>query len=799
MRKSWQCVVVLFIFLFVFSNGAFAEDRKIEIKLVEIKGSQRIDRMTVLSYLTVKEGDSFDPEKVQANIKTLYRTGFFDFVEVESEGLEGGLALYFIVHEKPFLTNVVYEGNENIEESRLDEALQIKTNTFFEKKALKTYIDQIKAVYEADAYYNASVIPVIQALPENQVVLTFVIKEGEQVYIRKINIEGNTVFEDKKIRKQMETDTYFWMSSWLTESGRYKKEQLSFDRERIKDLYLNNGYLNIEVSEPRVHLNEEKSGFEISLEITEGEQYVIGEIGFEAGEAIFDTAELSEITESRPGKIFNRNLLRKDIGVITDHYGEQGYIYANVVPDLRPNPENLTVDVTFHVIEGEPVKVREIHISGNNKTRDKVIRREIRVNEQELVNTKALRRSFQRINNLNYFEDINLVPRRISPGWVDIDVEVKEKPTGTFSIGGGYSSVDKFVATFDVTMGNFLGKGQLLKFKVETGGRRDTYTLTFREPYLFDKEVSGTIDLFNQVRDFGVYEEKRTGGDIIVGKSFGEYVKGSVSYTVQTLEISDVDQVTVLRDPGDGSITTDPDIGVETIEPDPRVPQQVLDQQALGETLTSSLGFSLSRDTRDFFFDPREGGRNSISFEYAGTFLGGDNEYYKVIVDSSRFFPIWWDHIFSLHGRVGFAEGLNGKQIPLGERFYVGGINTVRGFDFGEAGPRAPDIPGDSSVDPPTSTIRGEILGGNKQAYFNVEYLIPIVKEAKVKLLLFYDFGAAFNEGERFDLDGMREAAGYGIRWISPVGPLRLEWGHNLDPRPGEPKRTVEFSIGSLF
>ncbi len=796
MTKPWQLFVCL-ILLFV-SSAVYAEDKAIEIKSVEIKGNRRIDRMTILSHLSIAEGDFFSPEKVQSNIKNIYRMGFFDLVEVESEGLEGGLALHFIVHEKPFLMEVVFEGNENIEKDSLNEALQIKTNTFFDKKAIKSYVKQVQATYEADAYYNASVIPVIQKLPENQVVLTFLIEEGDQVYIRNIEIEGNKVFKTKKIRKQMETDTYFWLSSWMTESGRYKKEQLAFDRERIKDLYLNNGYLNIEVGEPKVTLSEDKANFDITLSISEGEQFKIGEIGFEGGE-LFDTTALSALTESQPGEIFNREKLRHDIGEMTDHYGEKGYIYTNIVPDLRPNPDDLTVDVTFHIIEGEPVKVREIHIAGNNKTRDKVIRREIRVNEQELVNTKALRRSFQRLNNLNYFEDINLVPRRIAPGWVDIDVEVKEKPTGTFSIGGGYSSVDKFVATFDITMGNFLGKGQLVKFKVETGGRRDTYTLTFREPYLFDRELSGTVNLFNQVRDFGVYEEKRTGGDMILGKSFGEYVKGSISYTIETLEISDLDQLVRLIDPATGLVTTDETVGVLTQSVDPRVPLQVIRQEALGETLTSALGFSVSRDTRDFFFDPKEGGRDSVSFEYAGTVLGGDNAYYKVIVDSSRFFPLWWDHIFSLHGRFGFAEGLDGKEIPLGERFFVGGINTVRGFDFGEAGPRAPDIPGDPLATPPTGPIRGEILGGNKEAYFNFEYLIPIVKEAKVKLLLFYDYGAAFDEGEQITLSGMRESAGYGIRWISPVGPLRLEWGHNLNPRPGEPKRTVEFSIGSLF
>lgn len=754
--------------------------------------------MTIRSNLSLQEGDVFSPERVQNDVRSLYRMGFFEEVDVDSEGFEGGIALSFNVREKPLLSDVIFEGNDNLEKDRLNEALQIRTKSFLETQNIKRYVKQIEAAYEAEAYYNATVIPIVQRLSDNQAILTFLIEEGDQVYIRDITITGNSVFESKEIRKQMETDTYFWMSSWITESGRYKKEQLSFDRERIKDLYLDKGYFNIEVGEPEVTLNKSKEWFDITLSVTEGDQFTIGIIDYQ-GAVVFDSEALSALTQSKTEAIFNRSKIRKDIAAITEHYGQKGYIYTNVVPDLRPNPGNRTLDITFHVIEGNPVKVREILISGNNKTRDKVIRREIRVHEQELVNTKALRRSFQRLNNLNYFESIDLVPKRVAPGWVDLEVEVKEKPTGTFSVGGGYSSQDKFIATFDITMGNFLGKGQLLKFKVQTGGRRDTYTLTFKEPYLFDKNLSGTTNLFNQTRFFGVYDEKRTGGDFILGRAFGEYMRGSVSYTIETLEVTNLDRQSVLIDPNNCRVPSDPNTCATTLDEnigtpatifDRRVPQRVIEQAALGNTLTSSLGFSLSRDTRDFFFDPKEGGRNSISFEYAGTFLGGENDYYKVIADSSRFFPMWWEHVFSLRGRFGFAEGIGTKNLPVGERFFVGGINTVRGFNFGEAGPLS---------DTGNPAFRGEPEGGNKQLFFNVEYLIPIVKEAKVKFLLFYDYGAAFREGDAIKPNEMREAAGIGIRWISPVGPLRLEQGYNINKRPGEKKKTIEFSIGSLF
>lgn len=758
MLKRFGSIFLLVAFILTgFSSPGFAEDNKIRIKLIEVAGNRKIDTAMILSKLSLKEGDLFLPEQVREDIKTLHRMGYFDRVEVESEGFEGGVALTFRVHEKPFLIDVVYEGNENIDKDKLKEKVPVKTETFLDMEEVSSYVDKIKKVYEADAYYSAEVTPVLQLISEDQAVLTFLIKEGERAYVRRIRMAGNIAFTDKELKKQIETSKYFWLTSWLTESGRYKEETIEADLERLREHYLNHGYLEMQVAAPKVTLSEDKEWFDIVIPIVEGDQFRIREIRYE-GNDLFETGRLVNLTKSKEGEIFNRGQIRQDITSMVDLYGERGYLFANVVPQLSPNIEDKTVDISFQVTEDDPVKVREIHITGNDKTRDKVIRREIRLNEQELVNTKLLRRSFQRLNNLNFFENIEIVPEQVEPGWVDLEVKVKEKPTGTFSIGGGYSSVDRFIAMTEVTQGNLFGRGQLLRAKAELGGRRRTYSLTFREPYLFDSNISGTTDLFNSIRDFGTYEEKRIGGDLVLGRSFGEYVSGSVSYTLETLNILDVND---------------------------RADQRVKDQAAEGKTLTSALGFSLSRDTRDFIFDPTEGTRNSVSLEYAGTFLGGDNDYIKVIFDSSRFFPLWREHVLSIHGRVGYADGINGKELPTGERFYVGGINTLRGFKFGKAGP--------------ISSTK-EILGGNKELLFNVEYLIPLVPEAKIKWLFFYDIGRAFDDTEAIRFSELRQGAGFGIRWISPVGPLRLEMGGNLNPERGEATGFIpEFSIGTLF
>ncbi len=749
----WYHILGL-LFFFFFSPIAGAGGKEIVVKLVDIRGHSRIDKSILLARLTLQEGELFSVSKVREEVKNLYRTGYFDRVEVETEGFEGGVALYFVVHEKPTLLEVRYEGNEKIITERLKEKVSVRMGAFLDAQEVAGYVENIKKVYQEAGFYHADVVPVTQIVPDNRAILTFLIQEGGKTHVRHIRFLGNRIYTERFLKKQIETSSYFWLTSWLTDSGRYKQEEVDADIQRLRELYLNHGYLKIQISRPNVQMSSDRKWFDITFHLEEGKQFKIGKIGYQ-GNTVFDDQRLADVTKSKEGEIFNRGEIRHDITNIINLYGERGYMFANVVPQITPREDSDLVDIIFQVTEEETVKVREIHISGNDKTRDHVIRREIRLNEQEPVDTKLLRRSFQRLNNLNFFESIEINPRRVEKGWVDLDINVKEKSTGTFSIGGGYSSTDKLIATMDITQGNLFGKGQLLRVRIDTGERRETYSLTFREPYLLGEPVYGMIDLFTQVRHFNSYEERRKGGDLSFGRSFGEYLHASVSYSRQTLDI----------------------FGVQTSAPD------LIKSQA-GETLTSSVGLSLARDTRDFIHDPKEGMRHAISLEYAGTFLGGENDYYKATVDSSRFFPLWRNHVFSLHGRLGYAKGIGGKTLPAGERFFVGGINTVRGFDFGKAGP---------------VTDKGEAFGGNKQLFFNAEYLVPLVPEANIKGLLFYDYGKAFDDAQPLGLSSLRQSAGFGIRWISPIGPLRLEWARNLRPKEGERSRMIEFSIGTLF
>ncbi|MDI6727815.1 MAG: outer membrane protein assembly factor BamA, partial [Thermodesulfovibrionales bacterium] len=424
-----------------------------------------------------------------------------------------------------------------------------------------------------------------------------------------------------------------------------------------------------------------------------------------------------------------------------------------ITPDLIPNEETKETRVVYKIDEGDKYKIGKIEISGNTKTRDKVIRREIRLDEGDTFNASVLKRSYERLNNLQFFEAVEISPKpRPEEKLVDLDVKVKDKPTGFLSVGGGYSSIDKFVAMVDITQGNLFGKGQYIKLRGELGGRSSFYELSFRDPWFMDKPISFGTSIYKTYRNYSNFERKATGFEVSFGKSFWEYWGASVSYNFEKTKIFNVRS--------DASTT-------------------IKDQE--GTSTTSSITTSVGRDTRDNYLDPLRGSKNTVSMTFAG--LGGTNAFLKGLLDSGWYFPVFDVTTVHLRGRAGYASALFGKKLPLYERYYVGGIYTVRGLGYGDAGPKDPN---------------GEAIGGEKELIFNAEYIFPIVAEYKFKGLVFFDAGRAYGKGEALGSD-LRYTTGTGIRWISPIGPIRIEWGYNLDKKEGESSSKVEFTFGSFF
>ncbi|MCC6542878.1 MAG: outer membrane protein assembly factor BamA [Nitrospirae bacterium] len=748
-------LIVLICFIstcFLFPTLCHAEVES-HINQIEISGNRRIETSTILSKIREKAGDIYSADSVREDIKVLYDTDYFDDIRVETEASEDGIKLIYHVKERPILKDVKYEGNDKITTERLKEKASFITGVPVSQKQVKENVERLRELYREDGYYEATIIPVVNKISEDTVSVTYYIKEGRKIKIKEVRVAGAAKISESSLIKVINTKKYNLLTSWITDTGIFKEVEAQNDVDRIRDYYLDRGYVQAQVSGPEIEVIEGGKWMRITFDVTEGEQFRIRGIDFK-GNDIFTRDNIESRTSLRKGMIFSRKTLREDMGMITDMYGEKGYAFANVSPDIRPDDHSHEIDITFNIDKGEKIKVRKINISGNEKTRDKVIRRELRLSEQDYLNTSALRRSFQRINNLNFFENVEIVPDTVSKDMVDLNVRVKEKPTGAFSVGGGYSSVYGLVGMLDVTEGNLFGKGELLKAKGEFGELRTSYNITFREPWFMDTPTSVTTNLFDTVNTYDSYDVNSRGGNIGVGRSFGEYWSGGITYGIQNITVSGT-----------------PPSGIND-----------------GTTTTGSITTSATRDTRDNYWDPRSGNKNNISIEYADKIFGGSNIFVKYILDTTWYYPMPLDTAIMFHGRYGEGRGFRGVDLPANEKFYVGGIYSVRGFDYGKATTK-------STIDPVTN----DLLGADKELIFNLEYVVPLVKDAKINGVLFYDAGSGFGKDDSITMSDIRTSAGGGFRWFSPIGPLRLEWGYNLDPRPGERQSIWEFSIGTLF
>ncbi len=524
------------LFFLLTSTPAIAEEEgPVKVTEVQIAGNKKVESETIRSKISTKPGDVFSPSGVRNDIAAIYKMGFFDDVRVEAEGAAGGIRLIFNVVERPIITSFSFEGNKNIETSKIREKVNLSPYSVYNPSLVAENVEKIKMFYQSEGYYNATVLPIIKESAKDVKVI-FQIDEGSKVTISKINFVGNKVFSDRKIKKVMETKSYFPIWSYLMKTGTYKVDEFSQDIERIKALYYNNGYIQVTVGEPKIVPSKDKKKLEITIPITEGDQFRYRNIDV-SGNKVFTKDELLKNVTSKPGDIMNRDKLKQDVVTLTDLYGTKGYAFASISPVINPDPEKKLVDVNLDVNEGDQIFVNRINISGNVKTRDKVIRRELKFNEGDIYDTSSLKKSYDRLKNLDFFEDMEIVPaRRDQKDTVDLNVKVKEKSTGSFSIGGGYSTVDRLMAIGEVTQNNFMGLGEQVKFKGQFGKRSQNFNLSFTEPWLLDRPVSLRLDLFKDMRAYNGYTKRTLGGAITLGRRFWEYysISGGYAYTDDT-------------------------------------------------------------------------------------------------------------------------------------------------------------------------------------------------------------------------------------------------------------------------
>ncbi|MDE3017901.1 MAG: outer membrane protein assembly factor BamA [Nitrospirota bacterium] len=730
-----------------------AQDSALKVKAIDVRGNKRIETTALRGRITLKPGDPYTAESIRSQIRLIYEMGFFEDVQIETERVIGGVALTFVVREKPFITEIVFDGNQALSDEKLQEKTTIRSQSFLDQQQAKESAEKIRLAYQEDGYYSAQVIPIVQTLDEDRKRLTFYVKEGDRAKVKTVIFEGAKSVTKKEMFKLMATREWVYLISNFTDAGVLKREEMNNDVERIREVYLNKGFLNVQVGVPTIELTPDKKWFIITFPVVEGEQFTVSEVGFR-GNTVFEEPELMAGSKVKAGEVFQRAKIRDEITRLTELYGGKGYAFTDVNPTVTPDPDAKTAKILLHIKEGELIRIREIHITGNDKTRDNVIRREVRLDEQDVIDTVAIKRSFQRLNNLNFFETVEILPKPVDADKVDLDVKVKEKSTGQFSIGGGFSTLDRFVAVADITEGNLGGNGYMGRIRGQLGQMRTLGVVTFRDPYLNDSLTSFQGDIYKSTTDYLTYFEDKAGISATLGRWFSEYSSGSFALMAEQLNY---------------------------YNPSVTAPSVILLQ--VGNQTTTGFRSSLARDSRDYYMDPRSGMRNAINLDLGTPYLGGTNNFVKYVFDTIYYVPLPYDIRNAFRVRVGAAEGLGNKPIPLTERFFVGGINTMRGFQFGRAGPVTSDQ---------------TLIGAARELIFNYDFIFTVSAEAKLNAVIFFDYGKGFDDNEKFSFN-LRKSAGLEGRWISPFGPLRAAYGLNLAPLPGEQKAVFEFSVGQLF
>lgn len=731
------------------------------VEAIRISGNQRIEADAILRQIGTKTGSIYKSSQVTNDLKKIYKMGFFDDLRVEADAGDKGTIVTFHVKEKPTIRRIRTKGNVRFDDEEVKENLTISTGAILNIFKVRSNIEQIEAMYKEKNYHQIAVDYKVLPLKNNQADIEFIIDEGPKVYVTTIAFEGNKSFKAKQLKKQIQTSEkgFFF---WITSSGDLDRTKLEQDAALLNTFYSNQGYIRVRVADPVMEIGEE--GIRITFKIDEGFRFKVGKVDI-SGDLIKPKDELMKELRLGESTYYNRELLRSDIIALSDLYGVDGYAYADINPVVNENNDTLMVDVTYDIQKKQEVYFENIFISGNTRTRDKVIRRELWVHEKEKFDGAALKRSIRNLYRLDFFEDVKVnTLKGAKDDQMVLKIDVTEKSTGSFNFGAGYSSEENVFLVGSVALRNFLGKGQKLKFASQFGASTTRYDVSFTEPWLFDIPLSGSIFSYKQDREFDSngYERDSIGAGLGASYPVLDYTRAYVSYSY------DASDVTI----------TDAQEADDTIK------------ELEGINVTSSISVALGYDSRDKVFNPTEGAKHRISFEYAG--LGGDVGFNKYTLETGWYFPLFKGLIGFVHGKAGFVnENGEGELLPDYEKFYLGGINSIRGF--GTRGIHI-DAPGEDGI---LGTSDDTEIGGNRMAQFNFEIIIPISKELGLMGVVFFDAGNVYEDN--IDFSDTRESAGYGFRWYSPLAPIRIEYGQLLDQREGEDDGRWEFTMGGAF
>ena len=742
----------------IFNDVLAYTGRSFLIASIAPEGNSRIDSGAILRNISSRAGDIYETEQLRNDMKNIFKMGYFDDVRLRVEDTAKGKAVIFEVKEKPVISQVTFRGYDELKEDDIREVISVIPNTILNPQKIREAVDNIKSLYKSKGFYNTEVTSGITSPKADQVKVEFAIQEGEKVFIKDIRFAGNESFKDSELQKVMGTKEK-GLLSWFTDSGVLKRDILEQDAARITSYYHHHGYIEATVGMPEI--TQDGEWLYVTIEISEGNRYRVGKIEL-TGDIIGDKEELLYLLKIRDEEYLSRNILREDILRLNDFYAENGYAFAESTPTVNTNKEEKVVDITIDINKGDLVYINRITIKGNTRTRDKVIRRELLIREKAVFDSKALRLSHQRLIRLDFFEDVSINPEPTPDKTkMDLVVEVKEKPTGAFSIGAGYSSVDSLMFMAEVSQNNFLGRGQRLALSGSISGTSARYNLGFTEPHFYDSQLMLGFDIYNWERDYDTYTRDSKGFAIRFGYPVWELWNTSFSYGYDNTDLTDVDLDNVAP-----SIIESIDINI-----------------------TSYVTFNLSRDTRNNLYATTSGTYNILHTKYAGGFLGGDSQFTKVDGSSSLYLPGFFIDETAFHFKISAGQVWENESgaLPDYEKFYLGGINTIRGFET-----RSIAV---SVTDPVTGTEYD--VGGKIMWFANAEYHFPLVKAGGLRGLVFYDVGNVYEN--EWDFNDIKQSVGAGLRWMSPMGPMRLEWGYVINPELDEDTSNWEFSMGGSF
>ena len=743
---------------------------KVGTVTVKFVGTANVNEQVVRANMQVREGGDLDDTMLDRDIRSLYKTGLFEFIEIKREGTDGKtFNLVVEVTPKFRVLAIRYEGNKKVKGTRLEKEIKTKPNTALDERQVKEDSEKIREYYQKAGYNQVSVTYVVErdrATGFGTVI--FKIKEGNKVKIADVRFVGNTHVKVRALKGEMETKKW-WIFSWLTGSGRFKDDEFDDDLEKLRDYYREHGYLDVEILQENVifgYPTPEK--LVLTINITEGRQYRLGEVNFK-GNKLFTSSLLKRVARQKSGVVFVPSKLDKDVERLEDFYGKDGYLDTRVRLVRKPNVNTGNIDVEYTITESEKFNVESIVIEGNSKTKSTVVVRELVLGPGDVFSTVLMKISKLRLENTRFFEDVNVTPQETNiPGRRNMRIAVKEGRTGNLTFGAGFSSLERATIFAEVSQSNFdlfnrrslfQGDGQKFRLRMQLGSRSSEVVLSFEEPWLFQKQLALGFSIFRTSSDYNssYYSQIETGGEVYLRKRLFELVEGKLSYTYQVIDIKDV------------SSSASSYI-----------------RALAGNNTVSKLGFQLLRDTRDKIINTTSGNRVEINTDLAGGPLGGKDNFYRFEFRGSQFFPMFETQaqVLALIARAGVVQNYGStKQLPYYDAFYLGGPYTLRGFEYREVGPR------DSL---------GEPIGGKSYGFFSAEYSVDIV--SPIRFAVFYDAGFVNKGAYDFNPAAYNDNFGFGLRLFVAGAPLSLDFGIPITGNSLNKKgNQFNFSFGTRF